>query len=241
MAGGVRLQKVLAAAGVASRRAAEDLITAGRVTVDGRVTTILGSRVDPEHARIEVDGKRISIRSDHEYLMLNKPVGYITSASDPLGRATVLDLVNSKRRLFPVGRLDADTTGLLLLTDDGELAHRLAHPRYRVERTYVAKVAGRVEPSACQELLDGVRLDDGPARAIRARARTTARAGSQVEITMGEGRKREVRRMLEAVGHPVEDLVRVSFGPIKLAGLRIGAIRQLTREEVGELQRMVGL
>lgn len=238
---GIRLQKLLAAAGVASRRASERLITSGRVTVDGRIVTTLGTRVDPETARIEVDGRRIAVHPGHEYYALNKPEGYLTTASDREGRPTVLGLVRSRRRLFPVGRLDRDTAGLLILTDDGELAHRLAHPRYRVPRVYLAEVRGPVGRPSCQRLTAGVRLEDGVARAARARVRTHSPRASQIELTMMEGRKREVRRMLEAVGHPVVKLVRIAFGPLRLSGLRSGAVRPLTPEEVGELYRAVGL
>ncbi|HVL89826.1 MAG TPA: pseudouridine synthase, partial [Actinomycetota bacterium] len=237
----IRLQRVLSAAGVASRRAAEDLITSGRVSVDGKVVRTLGTRVDPETARIEVDGERIGVRRNRQYLIMNKPVGVITSASDPFGRKTVLDLVRVRGRVFPVGRLDSDTSGLLLLTDDGELAHRLAHPRYGIEKVYVAKVAGRVETATLKRLEKGIRLDDGPARAVRARLRGKASKTSQVEIVMAEGRKREVRRMLEAVGHPVDELVRVAYGPIRLSGLVTGDVRELTIAEIGELYRLVGL
>lgn len=239
---GVRLQKILAAAGIASRRAAENLITGGRVTVDGVVVTSLGTRVDPDKARVEVDGERIGTRPGREYIVLNKPVGYITTASDPLGRKTVLDLVRTRgRRLFPVGRLDADTTGLLLLTDDGELAHRLSHPRYKVERIYVAKVEGVMTPAAVRRLAGGVRLDDGPAKPVRVRVRGETRRSTQVEVVMTEGRKREVRRMLEAIEHPVIELARVGFGSLRLGSLPLGGMRKLTPAEVGTLYRLVGL
>lgn len=238
---GVRLQKVLAAAGVASRRAGEELIAAGRVAVDGRIVTELGTRVDPTRVRIEVNGVRVSVHPDHEYMVLNKPPEVITTARDPQGRRTVIDIARSRRRLFPVGRLDADTTGVLLLTDDGDLAHRLAHPRYRIPKVYLAEVRGAVADETGRKLERGVALDDGPARAVAARVRGRGRRSSQLEVTMTEGRKREVRRMLEAVGHPVVSLSRVSFGPIKLSGLKLGATRPLTPAEVGELYRLVGL
>jgi 23S rRNA pseudouridine2605 synthase len=238
---GVRLQKVLAAAGIASRRASEELIARGRVAVDGRIVTELGTRVDPERARIEVDGVRVSVRRDHEYVILNKPLDVITTAKDTHGRRTVLDLVRSQGRLFPVGRLDADTTGVLILTDDGELAHRLAHPRFAIPRVYIAEVRGSVADETCRKLERGLPLDDGPARAISARVQGRGRRSTQIEITMTEGRKREVRRMLEAVGHPVSTLARVSFGPVRLSGLRLGATRSLSPAEVGELYKLVGL
>lgn len=237
----MRLQKVLAAAGIASRRAAEELIVAGRVAVDGRIVGRLGTRVDPSSARIEVDGVRVSVNPDHEYLVLNKPAGIITTVKDTHGRPTVVDLVRSRRRMFPVGRLDADTTGVLLLTDDGELAHRLAHPRFGIRKVYVAEVRGAVAEETCRRLERGVVLEDGPARAVGVHVRGRGRTSSQVEVTMTEGRKREVRRMLEAVGHPVISLSRVSFGPIRLSGLKVGDTRRLTPAEVGELYRLVGL
>lgn len=238
---GIRLQKVLAAAGIASRRAAEEMIVAGRVRVDGTVVRVLGTRVDPTKARIEVDGRRIGLRTDREYVLVNKPAGVVTTARDPQRRPIVIDLVPGGRRLFPVGRLDADTCGLLLLTDDGELSHRLAHPRYGVEKTYLARVAGRVVAETLRRLERGVSLDDGPARAVRARVRRSTPTESQVEIVMREGRKREVRRMLDAVGHPVVELVRTEFGPLRIGGLASGRHRRLTPAEVGELYRMVGL
>lgn len=237
---GERLQKVLAAAGIASRRASEELIAAGRVKIDGAVVTTLGTRVDPTRARIEVDGKRVAVDPRRRYLAMNKPPGYITTAKDEHGRPTVIDLVGAKERLFPVGRLDADTTGLLLLTNDGPLANRLAHPRYQIEKTYIAEVDGRVAPDVIKRLVEGVYLEDGPARAKRARVRTASGQRAQIEITMTEGRKREVRRMLAAVGYPVRRLVRVSFGPIKLGNLAQGRTRSLSPQEVGELQRLVG-
>jgi 23S rRNA pseudouridine2605 synthase len=235
------LQKVLAHAGVASRRAAEELMRAGRVWVDGRPATELGMRIDATRARIEVDGKRVNVRQDREYILLNKPAGYVTTAADPQRRPTVMDLVRTRARVFPVGRLDADTQGLLLLTNDGELAHRLAHPRYQVPKTYLAEVQGAPTREALRSLIEGVRLDDGVARAVGARIVGKGRARSQVELVLTEGRKREVRRMLEVVGHPVVKLVRTRFGPIDVRGLKAGATRHLTPSEVGELQRTVGL
>lgn len=238
---GERLQKVLAAAGVASRRVAEQMIAAGRVAVDGRVVTTLGTRVDTATARIEVDGKRIAADPRRRYLAMNKPPGYVSTTSDERGRPTVVQLLRSHERIYPVGRLDADTTGLLLLTNDGELAHRLMHPRYGIERTYFAEVSGSVAPGELRLLTGGISLEDGPARAVRVRIRSRSKARTQLEIVLAEGRKREVRRMLEAVGHPVRRLVRTAFGPILLGNLPQGETRSLRPEEVGELQRMVGL
>jgi pseudouridine synthase len=211
------------------------------VTVDGRVARVLGTRVNPDRARIEVDGRRIAVRPGHDYYVLNKPPGYVTTVSDPRGRPTVMDLVRSRRRIFPIGRLDADTAGVLLLTDDGELAHRLAHPRFQVPRVYVAEVIGLPGKAVRERLEKGVRLQDGLARAQRVRVRARGSRSSQVEVTMAEGRKHEVRLMLEAVGHPVTRLARISYGPIRLAGLPLGAVRALTPREVGDLQVLVGL
>jgi len=235
------LQKVLAHAGIASRRAAEDLMRAGRVWVDGRAATELGMRVDATQAKIEVDGRRVNVRLDREYLLLNKPAGYVTTAADPQKRPTVMDLVRSRTRVYPIGRLDADTQGLLLLTNDGELAHRLAHPRYQVPKTYLAEVQGSPAPEALRRLTTGVRLDDGPARATSARVVGKGKARSQIELVLTEGRKREVRRMLEEVGHPVVKLVRTRFGPVDVRGLKAGTTRRLTPQEVGELHKIVGL
>jgi 23S rRNA pseudouridine2605 synthase len=238
---GERLQKVLARAGIASRRASEDLMRSGRVWVDGKPATELGLRVDPARARIEVDGARVHVRGDREYILLNKPAGYVTTVIDPQKRPTVIDLVKTRTRVFPIGRLDADTQGLLLLTNDGELAHRLAHPRYRVEKVYLAEVRGPLSAEGCRRLTEGVRLDDGPARAAEARVVGRGKSRTQVEVTMTEGRKREVRRMLEEIGHPVIKLVRTRFGPVDVRGLKAGDTRDLTPHEVGELHRLVGL
>src|SRR5207247_7054257 len=195
MATGERLQKVLAHAGIASRRAAEDLMRAGRVWVDGRPATELGMRVDATRARIEVDGQRVNVHPDREYVLLNKPAGYVTTSSDPQGRPTVMDLVRARTRLYPIGRLDADTQGLLLLTNDGELTHRLTHPRYQVPKTYLAEVEGTVPEESSRKLVEGVRLDDGTARAVSARVVGRTKGRTHVELVLTEGRKREVRRM----------------------------------------------
>lgn len=239
---GERLQKVIAAAGVASRRVAETLITEGRVTVDGEVVRTLGLRVNPATARIEVDGARIVVGRPHIYVLLHKPAGTITTAKDPQGRPTVLDLIDHpERRLFPVGRLDIDTTGVLLLTTDGELAHRMAHPRYQVERVYVAEVEGFPEKGIVKKLTRGVTLEDGEARALRARALDRGKATARFEVVMGEGRKREIRRMFEKIGHPVVRLARIRFGGLSVRDLRAGQWRELDPVEVGELLRSVGL
>lgn len=238
---GERLQKILSAAGVCSRRAAEVLILEGRVKVDGKVVRVLGTRADPHGSRIEVDGERIATDTRFQYLALNKPTGVITTASDPQGRPTVMDLIRTSARVVPVGRLDFNTVGLVLLTNHGDLAHRLTHPSYEVERVYVAEIRGVPEPDVLKRLTLGIELDDGLARARRAKIiqRTTNR--SQVELVMTEGRKHEVRKMFEAIEHPVLALARTSYGPIRLGELAPKASRHLTPVEVGSLLRLVKL
>jgi 23S rRNA pseudouridine2605 synthase len=239
---GVRLQKVLAQAGVASRRAAEELIAAGRVQVDGEVVREQGRRVDPRTAVIHVDGSRVVLREDLVYLVLNKPSGVHSTMSDEQGRPCVGDYVRSRaERLFHVGRLDADTEGLLLLTNDGELAHRLTHPSYRVFKTYLAEVPGPVPRDLGKRLRAGVELDDGPVtvRSFRVVDATPGRA--MVEVVLHEGRKHIVRRLLDSVGHPVQRLVRTAIGPVRLGEQRPGSLRALSRAEVGALHQAVGL
>jgi 23S rRNA pseudouridine2605 synthase len=240
----IRLQKVLAAAGLGSRRACEELIAAGRVAVDGSVVTELGTRVDPATAVIHVDGQRVNVRADLVYLALNKPRGVLSAMSDDRGRRTVADLVADRpERLFHVGRLDADTEGLLLLTNDGELAHRLMHPGFGVPKTYLATVPGPVPKTLGRRLRDGVELEDGPVRVDAFRIVQQEGNGADiraiVEVVLHEGRNRIVRRMLDAVGHPVQRLVRTSIGPVRLGGQRPGTLRELTRDELGELFRLV--
>jgi pseudouridine synthase len=239
---GMRLQKVLAAAGVGSRRHCEELIGAGRVEVDGQVVRRFGARVDPETQVIRVDGKRIPVRQDVVYLAFNKPARVLTAMSDDRGRSTITDFLGDRaERLFHVGRLDYDTEGLMLLTNDGELAHRLAHPSYEVAKTYIAEVPGPVPKSLGQALARGVELEDGIAVADRFRVIAQSGARAQVEITLHEGRKHIVRRMLAEVGHPVSRLVRTDVGPVRLGSLRPGATRDLTTREIGELYAAVGL
>lgn len=234
-----RLQKVLSAAGVASRRHAEELIAAGRVRVNGAVAT-LGDRVEATTDVVEVDGERVTLDTTLRYVLLNKPQGVVSTTSDPEGRPTVTDLINLPDRLYPVGRLDRDTEGLLLLTNDGDLVHRLLHPSFGVERTYLALVPGPVRRDVLARLRDGVELDDGPARPRRVRV-TEQHAGRAVlEVVMVEGRKREVRRMLAAVGLPVDRLARVAFGGVELGDLRQGKWRFLTDPEVNRLRRAAG-
>jgi 23S rRNA pseudouridine2605 synthase len=240
--GGIRLQKVLAAAGVASRRRCEEMIGEGRVEVDGEIVRRYGARVDPQRQVIRVDGRRIPAREDLVYLALNKPVGVLTTMSDGRGRPTIADFLGDRgERLFHVGRLDYDTEGLMLLMNDGELAHRLAHPSYGVLKTYLADVAGPLPRDLGRQLVTGIELDDGVASADR--FRVVERAGSRalVEITLHEGRKHIVRRMLAAAGHPVSRLVRTRVGPVSLGPLRPGTTRRLTTTEIGELYAAVGL
>ena len=240
--GGVRLQKVLAAAGVGSRRHCEELIGAGRVEVAGQIVRRFGARVDPENQVIRVDGKRIPSRQDVVYLAFNKPVKVLTAMTDDRGRATITDFLGDRaERLFHVGRLDYDTEGLMLLTNDGELAHRLAHPSYEVAKTYLADVPGSIPRDLGRRLATGVELEDGVAVADKFRVIEQAGGRALVEVTLHEGRNRIVRRMLAAVGHPVSRLVRISVGPIKLGNLPPGDTRDLTTKEIGELYAAVGL
>jgi 23S rRNA pseudouridine2605 synthase len=228
----MRLAKFLAHAGVASRRAAEDIVRDGRVTVDGEVVTDPARDVDESHT-VALDGRRVE-REPHEVHALNKPAGVVSTARDTHGRPTVVQLVRSPWRLYPVGRLDADTTGLIQLTNDGELAERLTHPRYGLKKVYRATVKpGRLSPRALDALKHGVELDDG--RTAPALVRQLP--GGAVELTIREGRKRQVRRMLEAVGHRVVELERVAFGPLGLRGLEPGKSRRLTKAEVERLRR----
>lgn len=238
----VRLQKLLASAGVASRRRCEELMLGGCVEVDGKVVTRLGTKVDPRMAVVRVDGARLPPVSDSVYLLLNKLPGMVSTMSDPQGRPALGDAVAARpERLFHVGRLDTDTAGLLLLTNDGELTHRLAHPSFGVAKTYVAQVAGTVKPTTVRTLLAGIDLDDGPVRADAMTVRSTHGGRSLVELVVHEGRNRIVRRMLAAVGHPVQQLTRTAFGNLRLRDLRPGATRELTPDELGTLLDSVGL
>ncbi len=233
---GVRLQKLMAAAGVASRRVSEDLITAGRVEVNGEVVTELGRRV-LESDSVAVDGTPIQLDTTRRYLMLNKPARVVSSLSDDRGRPDLSRFVSRfEERLFNVGRLDAQTTGLLILTNDGELAHVLAHPKFGIMKTYVAKTQGRITPQTVAKLRSGVELEDGPIAADKVRIVGEARAHETIiEITLHSGRNRIVRRMLDEVGHPVIDLVRRQFGPLHLGNLPPGELRDLSKVELGQL------
>jgi 23S rRNA pseudouridine2605 synthase len=236
----VRLQKVLAAAGLGSRRACEDLIATGRVSVDGVQVQEMGLRIDPATAIVHVDGERINVRDDLVYLALNKPRGVLSAMSDDRGRPTVGDLVADRpERLFHVGRLDADSEGLLLLTNDGELAHRLMHPSFGVSKTYLATVPAPIARGVARQLRDGVELEDGPVRVDAFRVVQTSGGRAIVEVVLHEGRKHIVRRLLEAVGHPVQRLVRTSIGPVRLGGQRAGTVRELTRAELAGLHQLV--
>jgi len=248
---GVRIQKALAEAGVASRRRCEELIEEGRVVVNGRLVSELPAWVDLEQDEIVVDGKRIGGAERHVYIMLNKPRATVSTADDPDGRRTVLDLVDhpAAGRLFPVGRLDYDTLGLILLTNDGELANRLTHPRYGVHKTYLATVKGRIEEGDIAALEEGIFLAErkegqtvGARRTARVRLKIVSKDKDRtvLELTLGEGRNRQVRRMMAAVGHPVRKLVRIRMGPLSLKGLARGEWRELTRQEIGRLRRAGG-
>ncbi len=242
----VRLQKFLAQSGVASRRKCEELMLDGLVEVDGEVVSKLGTKIDPHTAVIHVDGKRLPPVSAHVYLVLNKPRGVVSTMSDPEGRQTLSDFVDDRpERLFHVGRLDTDTSGLILLTNDGEFAHRMAHPSYEVDKTYVAEVEGDVWPSTLKQLRGGVSLEDGPVLPSRVKLIAGPKGNptgrSIVELTIHEGRNRIVRRLMDEVGHPVKRLTRTSFGPVMLMGLGLGKVRELTDDELGDLLDIVGL
>jgi 23S rRNA pseudouridine2605 synthase len=235
-----RLQKILAQAGVASRRKCEQLIVDGRVMVNGRVVTQLGVKANPQKDRIEVDGKPIR-KERHVYLLLFKPRGVVTTVSDPEGRKTVIDLIgHRKERIYPVGRLDFDTSGLLLLTNDGTLTHALLHPSRKIDKTYRAKVEGFVSDETVRRLAEGVLLEDGMTAPARVRRLDRANGCTWLEITIHEGRNRQVRRMCEAVGHPVRELRRIRFAFLTLGNLKPGEYRHLTQDEVRELMRLAG-
>lgn len=232
-----RLQKFLARAGVASRRAAETLITAGRVSVNGKKVTQLGSKIDANSDHVTVDGKAITLRDERTYILLYKPEGVITTASDPQGRETVAHLLEDvEARVFPVGRLDYDAEGALLFTDDGEIANKLMHPRYQVPRTYLVKVKGAPTESALEKLVTGVRLEDGPAKAAEVQRFEAAEKNTWLRMVVTEGRNHLIKRLCAAVGHPVLRLYRPSQAGIGLGNLRPGRWRLLTREEIETLQ-----
>jgi pseudouridine synthase len=231
----VRAQKAIANSGLMSRRAAEEVIASGRVAVDGQ-TIGLGDRVDVTAQVLTIDGSPIPLNPDLETHLLYKPVGVISSATDPHGRTVVVDLVRSERRLYPVGRLDSDSEGLILLTNDGELANRVTHPRYEITKKYVALVAGRPSATEVRRLTTGVELSDGPARAMSARIIRESGNEIMVELVLGEGRNREVRRMFEAIGYEVVRLVRTAIGPISDQTLKAGESRLLSIAEINRLR-----
>ena len=237
-----RLQKILSRAGISSRRQAEELIRAGRVRLNGQVVRELGTKADPSRDRITVDGRSLRSAGKPVCILLNKPVGVVTTLSDPQKRPTVLDVLGKMRvRVFPVGRLDYHSAGLLLLTNDGELALRLTHPRYGVKKTYRVKVKGDVNEKALRRLRNGVRLKDGRTAPAVVRITSSAERKTWLEITIAEGKRRQIRRMCEAVGLLVEKLVRTRLGPLKLGNLQPGHYRQLTDEELKKLRRTLGL
>jgi pseudouridine synthase len=238
----IRLQKILSMAGVASRRTAEVLIRQGRVTVNGLPVTLLGAKADPQHDDIRVDGRRLRRVRDRRYILLNKPTGYVSTRSDPQGRPTVLDLLpRDIGYLYPVGRLDFDSEGLLILTNDGDLAAHLTHPRHEVEKTYQVIVRGVPRPASVTQLtrgviIDGVRTAPAIVRVAKSFTKGTA-SGAALEIILREGKNRQIRRMCEAVGHPVERLRRVRIGPLRDSRLKPGAWRDLTASELASLRR----
>jgi 23S rRNA pseudouridine2605 synthase len=242
---GVRLQKVLSQAGIASRRVAERMIRDGRVEVDDQIVTELGTRVDPDTSVIRVDGARIMLDDTLVHLALNKPVGMQSTMSDDRGRPCIGDLVEHRvrgnKKLFHVGRLDAETEGLILLTNDGELAHRLMHPSYEVPKTYLATVTGKVPKGLGKKLKAGVELEDGPVKVDDFAMVDNIPGRSLVKVTLHEGRKHIVRRLLAEVGYPVEALVRTDIGAVSLGDQRPGSLRALTSKEIGELYKAVGL
>lgn len=238
----MRLNKFLSAAGVASRRLADELITAGRVAVNGEAVTKLGLVIDETKDKVTVDGKAVSVPAESLYIVLNKPKGYLVTLKDDFGRQTVLDLLRSCReRVFPVGRLDKDTEGVLLLTNDGDLGYRLAHPKYGVEKVYIATVEGQVRPEATAKIEAGVDIGSGELAVGKAEIVSTSAAKSVVQLILKEGRKREVKRIFEALGYKVIHLKRISFAGISASGLRLGDFRYLNPKEIKTLKKKVGL
>lgn len=232
----VRLQKLLAQAGVASRRASEKLILEGKVWVNGKKITQLGTKVDPENDIITVNGKEIKLCEKKIYILLNKPSGYVSTVKDPQGRKTVIDLLdNVKERVYPVGRLDYDTEGLLLLTNDGDFTYALTHPKFQIEKTYIALVKGIPDHEDLQRLQQGIKLSDGLTAPAKANILRRFSGQAEVQLTIHEGRNRQVRRMLEAVGHPVIKLKRIAIGNLTLGKLPLGKYRYLTPQEVRAL------
>jgi pseudouridine synthase len=236
-----RLQKTLAHAGVASRRKSEEIIRQGRVAVNGQVVTELGTKVDPERDTITFDGRRIDVAGEYTYIVLHKPAGVITTADDPWGRPSVLDLVDVDTRVYPVGRLDADSEGLVLLTNDGQLTHQLTHPSFEHEKEYHVLVAGRPSKVALERLRTGVRLEDGITAPALVDVLRREEKGTWLRMVLHEGRKRQIRRMADAVGHPVKRLIRVRIGSTRLGNLPPGEWRHLSRREVAQLREATGV
>ncbi|MBK8462641.1 MAG: rRNA pseudouridine synthase [Nigerium sp.] len=240
---GIRLQKVLAQAGIASRRAAEIMIDEGRVEVNGHLVTEQGRRVDPERDVIRIDGSRLPPPRRHVYAMMNKPRGIVCTMDDPEGRRTITDFLGryARERVYHVGRLDTDTEGMLLLTNDGDFAQAMTHPSYELTKTYVAEVEGFLDNATLKRLTKGVKLDDGWVNPDRVKLGPRTDTRTMVTIVLHEGRNRIVRRLFDAVGHPVRTLARVQMGPVKMGQLRSGEVRDLTREELGSLLDAAGL
>lgn len=237
----MRLQKYLSMAGVTSRRAGEQMIRDGRVKVNGVTVTEMGTQVDPEKDRVEVDNRPVRMVQANTYLLLYKPEGYLTTMKDPFGRPTIRELVaDAGTRVFPVGRLDMDTSGLLVLTDDGELANRLTHPSFGVEKEYLARIHGLPSMETLNQLARGVKLEDGMTAPAQVRLVKGGRPTSVVSLTIKEGRNRQVRRMMTVVGHKVVSLKRVRFGPLTLTGMKAGEWRKLTAAELSQLKRAAG-
>jgi 23S rRNA pseudouridine2605 synthase len=231
-----RLQKVISRAGLMSRRAVEQLIVQGRITIDGR-TAVLGDRVDPATQQVMVDGALIPVAPDLHTYLVNKPTGVICTVDDPGGRPTVVEMVDSEVRLWPIGRLDADSEGLILVSNDGELTNRVTHPSFGVTKTYTVMVDGLPSRATVRRLVEGVVLDDGPAAAVSAKIVDRSGDVTMIEIVMNEGRNREIRRMCETIGYPVRRLVRTAIGPLRDRQLAPGGVRKLTAIEVAELYR----
>lgn len=236
----MRLNKFLAVSGISSRRQADQLIASGRVSVNGVIVNQMGFQVEPEHDQVTVDGKPVSIKTNYEYLILNKPPGYLTTVTDPFGRSTVMGLLppNIASRLYPVGRLDKDTSGLLFFTNDGDLALALTHPKHLVEKTYEVTVNGSPSAESLTRLTHGIELEDGPTAPAKIHVKTEQRGTTTLIVIIREGRKRQVKRMMQAIGHPVIKLHRIAMGPLSLGDLKLGATRRPTEKELQELLKL---
>lgn len=237
----IRLQKYLSQAGIASRRASENLILQGRIKVNGVTVKELGAKVEPESDIIEVDGKICNIKREFIYILLNKPKGVLTSVKDPFGRPTVIDLLKGvKEKVFPVGRLDKDTEGLLLLTNDGELTYKITHPKFKVIKTYIAHVQGVIDEKDIKALQSGIMLEDGLTSPASVRIIKKLGSSTIIELKIHEGRKRQIRRMCAAIGHPVIDLKRTKLGKLSLNGLKVGQWRYLNQGEINYIKKLKG-